>query len=256
MAGSSPARVVDAMPEAFVSTVAVSREVSRRVAAGRLRKLASRLYTSNLTDPADAHDIVGVWRLVSDSAELRRDATTAAEFLDLLRSRHAVILASRPEVRPGAFKESPNRVGGTVFVAPEDVAGTLEQAFPLYRSLETAFQRAAFMLFVVAEVHPFADGNGRIARIMMNAELVRSGEERIVIPTVYRGSYLAAQRALTHNGVAEPLVRMLDYAQRWTAAVDWTAVEDTTGTLARCNAFEDAEIAEGEGRRLRMPPGD
>ena len=28
------------------------------------------------------------------------------------------------------------------------------------------------MMFLVSEVHPFVDGNGRIARIMMNAELV------------------------------------------------------------------------------------
>ena len=32
------------------------------------------------------------------------------------------------------------------------------------------------MMFLVSEVHPFADGNGRAARIMMNAELVAAGE--------------------------------------------------------------------------------
>lgn len=30
----------------------------------------------------------------------------------------------------------------------------------------------------VSEVHPFADGNGRTARIMMNAELIAAGQER------------------------------------------------------------------------------
>jgi Fic family protein len=29
---------------------------------------------------------------------------------------------------------------------------------------------------LVAEVHPFVDGNGRTARIMMNAELVSVGQ--------------------------------------------------------------------------------
>jgi len=28
------------------------------------------------------------------------------------------------------------------------------------------------MMFLVSEVHPFLDGNGRIARVMMNAELI------------------------------------------------------------------------------------
>jgi len=36
--------------EVFVSTVAMSAPVSRAVAAGRLRKLGSRLYTTNLTE--------------------------------------------------------------------------------------------------------------------------------------------------------------------------------------------------------------
>ena len=43
---------------------------------------------------------------------------------------------------------------------------------------------AAFMLFLVSEVHPFIDGNGRVARIMMNAELVAGGQVKILIPTV------------------------------------------------------------------------
>ena len=203
--------------------------------------------------PADAHDILGVWRIVSNDAELRRTPRDADSFLDLLRQRHAAVLANRPEVRPGEFKRVPNQAGATLFVLPDDVAGTLERGFALGRSLETPFQRAVFLHFLIAEVHPFADGNGRIARIAMNAELAAGGEERIVIATVYRGNYIAAQRALTHNGVATPLIRTLDYAQRWTAAVDWRSVQGTARELAACNAFLESESAEQEGRRLRMP---
>ncbi|WP_286145042.1 Fic family protein [Bacteroides caecimuris] len=48
------------------------------------------------------------------------------------------------------------------------------------------FARAIFMMFMISEVHPFNDGNGRIARVMMNAELVRADQSRIIIPTVFR----------------------------------------------------------------------
>lgn len=203
--------------------------------------------------PADAHDIAGVWRVVSDASEMRRVPRESEEFLAFLRRRHETILRSRPDARPGEFKLAPNQAGATVFVRPGEVTGTLERGFALYRSLETAFERAAFLLFLIGEVHPFADGNGRLARIMMNAELVGRDEERIVIPTVFRGDYLAAMRALTHNGVSEPLIRMLDYAQRWTAAVDWSSVETASRQLHSCNAFLDADSAEREGLRLRLP---
>ncbi|WP_282778728.1 Fic family protein [Phaeodactylibacter xiamenensis] len=52
--------------------------------------------------------------------------------------------------------------------------------------------RAIYMMFLVTEVHPFDDGNGRIARIMMNAELVHGGSSKIIIPTVYREDYMLA----------------------------------------------------------------
>jgi Fic family protein len=170
-----------------------------------------------------------------------------------LRRRHAAIMESRPDKGPGRFKTSGNKAGATLFVAPDLVEGTLEQGFDLYRSLETPFARAVLMMFLIAEVHPFADGNGRTARVMMNAELIAAGEERIIIPTVYRQNYLSALKALSQTGHAEALIRTLDYAQRWTGAVQWTDLQSSQRELGACNAFLDPGQAEEEGIRLRMP---
>jgi Fic/DOC family len=43
--------------------------------------------------------------------------------------------------------------------------GTLHESWRLYDSLPVSFARAAFAMFLVSEVHPFADGNGRMARL-------------------------------------------------------------------------------------------
>ena len=203
--------------------------------------------------PADAHDILGTWRIVSDPAEMRRTPADFKTLLELLRERHRGIMGGRPETNPGRFKTQENRAGGTVFVAPELVVGTLEQGFGLYRSLEWPFEQAAFMMFLVSEVHPFADGNGRLARIMMNAELSASDQPRIVVPTVFRLNYLAGLRALSRTGRAQSLIQVLEYAQRWTAAVRWRSVLETKRELEACNAFLDANEAEEMGMRLRMP---
>jgi len=61
----SVAKAIDEMPEAFVSDTTISREVSRAVKAGRLRKLASRLYTRNLTDPPEAVVRRNLWNIVA-----------------------------------------------------------------------------------------------------------------------------------------------------------------------------------------------
>ena len=65
MAKNSPSRLLADLPEAFVSDTRISREVSRRVAAGRLRKLASRLYTSNLDDDAEVIVRRNLWSIVA-----------------------------------------------------------------------------------------------------------------------------------------------------------------------------------------------
>ena len=201
--------------------------------------------------PADAHDVAGTWRIVSNLQEMSRTPGDFAELTRVLRDRHREIMGGRPEMLPGQFKVAPNRAGQTSIVAPDLVPGTLERGFSLCRSLESPFARATYMMFLVSEVHPFADGNGRIARVMMNAELVAGGEERIIIPTVFRDNYLAALRALTRTGNPDPLIRVLDYAQRWTVAVDWTSIRETQRELEVCNAFLNSD--EAEGLRLRMP---
>ena len=88
---------------------------------------------------------------------------------------------------------------------------------------------------------------------MMNAELVAGGAERIVIPTAFRDDYLAALRALSRMRRPEPLIQALDYAQRWTIAVQWTSIPETQRQLDAYNAFLDPAEAEAEGKRLRLP---
>jgi hypothetical protein len=46
---------------------------------------------------------------------------------------------------------------------------------------------------------------------------------------------------------------MLDFAQRYTSAVDFSTMKGAIDTLSRTNAFIDARTAEDEGRRLRLP---
>ncbi len=203
--------------------------------------------------PAGAQDILGTWRIASDQREMSRTAANAFAMEALPRARHASIMGGRTAIRPGAYKRAGNRAGSTIFVAPVLVHGTLEKRFDLGRSLETAFQRGVFMMFFISEVHPFSEGNGSVARIMMNSELVAAGEERIVVPTVYRTNYFSALKALSQSGLPEPLIRVLDYAQNCTAAVDWRSPDETRRELDECISFQDPIIAEEAGRRLRMP---
>jgi fido (protein-threonine AMPylation protein) len=203
--------------------------------------------------PADAHDVLGTFSLVSDRIEMNRLPKDAESFLDLLRQRHRSIMDGRPEKTPGEFKDRPNQAGSMIFVAPEDVHGTLTEGFRIYQRLTEPLHRAIFMMFLVSEVHPFADGNGRLARVMMNAELAAAQQVRVLIPIVYRSNYISALRALSGNAWPEPIIKTLVFAQRYVAAVPWDDIRVARTVLTRTNAFVRPEVGDDEGIRLRIP---
>jgi len=198
--------------------------------------------------PNDAHDIMGTFQIVSDLSEMRRVPDSVEAFMAILKHRHATVMMAHAGARPGEFKEMPNRAGEAYFVVPELVRGTLARAFEMLQGLEHPLARAAFVMFAVAEVHPFADGNGRVARIMMNAELVHGGLVRILVPTVYRADYLLALRALSRRERPEPLPRMLSYAQRFCSHVDFSDFDGARRILETSNAFREPDEA-----RLSLP---
>lgn len=202
--------------------------------------------------PEDAHDVMGTYRIVSNYSEMAKLPSTFDDFIASLKSRHATIMALRKDKRPGEFKTRMNVAGSTRFVKPELVMATLKRGFEIHRGLEYPFQRAVFMMFLISEVHPFTDGNGRVARIMMNAELVAKGEQKIIIPTVYRNNYLSALKALTHNRQSTPLIRTLDFAQKYTQAIDWGDYETARVQMEETNAFMDPGEADREGIRLHL----
>jgi hypothetical protein len=197
----------------------------------------------------DSHDLLGTYAIVSDPGEMATLAAAPDEFLHLLRSRHATVMGGRPEKRPGIFKESPNRAGDSLFVLPGLVAGTLSAGWEKISELDTAFERAVYMMFLVSEVHPFDDGNGRLARIMMNAELAAGAQSRIIVPTVFRDDYLGGLRRMTRQHEPDVLIKALRYGHDYTAQIDFTDLARATSVLQATNAFNEPDSE----RRLLLP---
>jgi len=169
----------------------------------------------------DSHDVLAHMEISSDITEMHKLPQSSVELIDILRLRHGLLLAERPGKRPGEFKERANRAGGTDFVLPQQVEGTIEQGFEIYQTIPAGMKRALFMHFLVTECHPFDDGNGRISRIMMNAELVSHGQFKIIIPTVHRESYLNGLRRATREGRFRTLVKVHHQLQCYCSSLDW-----------------------------------
>ena len=199
--------------------------------------------------PQDAHDVLGTYRIVASQEEMHQRPRNFEDFLTLLKRRHALIMESRSDKLPGQFKTANNQAGSTQFVSRELVPGTLRQGFGMYQALEEPFARALFIMFLVAEVHPFMDGNGRMARVMMNAELVAGDQTRIFIPSVYRNEYVGSLKRLTNHREPGSFIRVMDYAQQFVSRIDFADLHGATRMLTNHHAFFDP----ADNVKLRMP---
>jgi Fic/DOC family len=204
--------------------------------------------------PEDAHDVLGTFAVVTDPLLRVRTPSDADDFAELLRLLNRRILEARSDKAPGEWKRHANRAGGTSFVHPDLVAGTLREAWGFYETLPAGFPRALFAMFAVSEVHPFADGNGRVSRALLNAELSAADQCRILIPLCFRADYLGALRAMSRQQNPEPLLRMADRAQRWSSLIDWSTMPRALAQLERTNALVPPDEAEEAGLLLRDPP--
>lgn len=207
---------------------------------------ARRIIESDTPIPTrdeDSHDILGTYKLVSNEAEMRRTPTDADQLLEILLYRHSILLSARKFKNPGQFKDKNNRAGETHFVDHTLVKGTLTKGFDYYQALTHPFSKAVYLMFMVSEVHPFLDGNGRIARVMMNAELVKGGQTKIIIPTVYRDDYVGALRRLTRQNDASAYIRMMERAWDFSETIIGEDLNAMENHLKISNAFKEPDQA-------------
>lgn len=111
---------------------------------------------------------------------------------------------SRKQIIPGDYKTSPNNVitaTGEVFqfAPPTEVPARMER---LVKWLDASLsERELHPVAIAAKlhhdfvlIHPFDDGNGRVARMLVNYLFMRLGYPPIIVPTQEKAAYLAALR--------------------------------------------------------------
>lgn len=109
---------------------------------------------------------------------------------------------ARRRIAIGQYKTAPNHVRTTTgefhyYASPEETPAQMGDLMAWYRreieigALHPLLLAATFHYRFVA-IHPFDDGNGRMARLLMNLLLMQHGYVPIVIRLESRGDYLLA----------------------------------------------------------------
>ena len=134
---------------------------------------------------AEDHYQAVLWMRELAAAEAPLSETVVTEL------HRRIVARSRPEIA-GVYSNHPRRVAGSTVVFPNPAKiPTLMEAFG--RDLEAAppTAEAAFDAhFRLTAIHPFSDGNGRTARLLMNLMLLRGGYAPIAVRPEDRAAYL------------------------------------------------------------------
>lgn len=188
----------------------------------------------------DSHDILGTFNIVSNSHEMNITPASEDELIAILKRRHYSMMAERAEdVNAGEFKTQNNRAGSTEFVDHTLVEGTIRQAFKFYAALTDPMAKAIFIMFMISEVHPFTDGNGRISRIMGNAELFKSRLSRIIVPTVFREDYIGSLKRFTNRKDPDAFIRIMDKLQYFSNNIFGENFEELNNYIKATNAYKE-----------------
>lgn len=107
---------------------------------------------------------------------------------------------SRSLIQVGEYKSQPNHVKtntGEIFeyAEPEDTPRLMTELMDWYCTESAALPPitiAAEMHYRFIRIHPFGDGNGRVARLLVNYILMRHGFPPIVVESATKDKYLAA----------------------------------------------------------------
>lgn len=118
-------------------------------------------------------------------------ALTAQDLLDV----HAQVLADIDPSSAGRFRDARVLIRGTRFIPPG--AHKFDKLIPAMLDLANApgtppALQAAELHYNLVAIHPFNDGNGRTARLLMNYHLLRNGYPHAIIEVTQRAEYLAA----------------------------------------------------------------
>ncbi len=121
-------------------------------------------------------------------------------------------------IKIGAYKTEPNHVitktGETFYFAtPEETPAKMHDLMLWYR--EKRAENSISPILLAAEfhykfirIHPFDDGNGRMARLLMNFILMQSGFPPAIIKTEDKENYYAALQQ-ADAGILEPFVEYI-----------------------------------------------
>ena len=132
------------------------------------------------------------------------------------------------EERPGAYKKHDyvtgrNEVGSSVADVQLDIQNLVKEVTSVSKSdTESVIKIASYFHNVIEEVHPFADGNGRLGRTLTNYILMINNLPPLIVYDEDKKYYYAALEKFDEEDDLSPMIEFFKYEMEktWEKSLD------------------------------------
>ena len=190
------------------------------------------------TDPAP-EELIAILNAHRDALDLVMDVAggTSALTVGWIRELHAMLTQHRPAA--ATREDCPS----------EQVTAEMERFVELYHQLpEWPELRAAWSHHAFMQIHPFRDGNGRVALALASIDFIKSGLFPMVIKRADRGRYLDALRMADTGNLIE-LIKYFADTQKSILLKALSEVEDEINNKSNIDSIVLTAIQKREHRK-------
>lgn len=130
-----------------------------------------------------------------------------------IKELHRLFYYRIDENQAGKYRKQKVIITGTDFLppAPDKIPALMKtfiDGIPGTRKKNHPVEFAAIIHKELVTIHPFIDGNGRAARLLLNLALIQAGYPVAIIPPVLRRDYLNTLNK-THKGDDRPFMNFI-----------------------------------------------
>jgi len=169
----------------------------------------------SLTEHQEAINHAEAFNYIKTLIDKKRQEITARDILDI----HSIILNKIDDTNKGKYRNVTVRLRGseTILPNPLKVPELMEEFIKWVQSDTTdhPVKIAIDAHYKLVSIHPFVDGNGRTARLLMNLLLMQAGFPSAIIRKEDRSIYInSLEKGQTKNDMNDYYIVMLEAVDR------------------------------------------
>ncbi len=133
---------------------------------------------------------------------------------DIIKKLHFLFYQKVDSEQAGQYRSIQVYISGTEYIPPDptEIPLQMKAMIDQIRISETnlhPIELAAMTHKKLVDIHPFIDGNGRTARLLMNLILIHFGYGVVSIPPIWRNEYINALSLSRQSNNMEPFFKLI-----------------------------------------------